>query len=435
MRVNGENVTKLRWPWGLLKDPRVPGSFVGPLVCHACGVVFHAAASARVRVGAADCGRLLELLGKVPDPRHRRGIRHRLAGVLAVAAAAVLAGCRSVLAVAEWAAEAPQPVLRELGARRDPRGGCWQAPSEDTFRRLLARVDAAAVDQVIGVFLAERAGCGNADGHQEGGGPGAVMAVAVDGKTLRGAVQAGGRAAYLLAAMTHGSAVVLAQREVGHKTNEITQVKPLLDPLDLRGAVVTLDALHAQRETARYLAEDKGADYIFTAVKDNQPGLFTALDALPWDSVPVQLTMTGRAHGRDETRTIQVLPAPAGIWPHAAQAFLIERYVRDLDGAPKSAIAALGITSLTASRADPARIAVHVRGHWNIENKLHWVRDMDWDEDRSQLRKGSAPQVLATLRNLAVGALHTAGRAGIASGLRWVARDPARVLVILGQPP
>lgn len=76
--------------------------------------------------------------------------------------------------------------------------------------------------------------------------------------------------------------------------------------------------------------------------------------------------MTGRAHGRDETRTIQVLPAPTGIWPHAAQAFLIERYVHDLDGSPKSAIVALGITSLTASQARPARIAAHVRGHWGI---------------------------------------------------------------------
>jgi predicted transposase YbfD/YdcC len=157
---------------------------------------------------------------------------------------------------------------------------------------------------------------------------------------------------------------VIAQREVGHKTNEITQVRPLLDGLDLRGAVVTLDAMHAQRETARYLVEDKHADYIFTAVKDNQPRLFDALDALPWQSAPVQHTMRDRAHGRDETRTIQVLPAPAGIFPHAGQAFLIERHVRKLDGSPRSAIAVLGITSLAPGQAGPGRIAVHVRGHW-----------------------------------------------------------------------
>src|SRR5258708_33926411 len=93
-----------------------------------------------------------------------------------------------------------------------------------------------------------------------------------------------------------GAGAVIAQREVGHKTNEITQVKPLLDDLDLAEAVITLDALHAQRETARYLGEDKHADYIFTAVKDNQPTLSDALAALPWRDVPVQHTMTDRGH-------------------------------------------------------------------------------------------------------------------------------------------
>jgi predicted transposase YbfD/YdcC len=233
---------------------------------------------------------------------------------------------------------------------------------------------------------------GQPSAEQESGRESAAVAVAVDGKTLRGAIQADGRAAHLLAAMIHSEGVVLAQREVGHKTNEITQVRPLLDPLDLADAVITLDAMHCQRETARYLVEDKGADYIFTAVKDNQPSLFTALDGLPWDSVPVQDAMTGRKHGRDEIRTIQVLPAPHGLFPHAAQAFLIERYVAGLRGSPKSAAAALGITSLTAQRADPAQIAMHVRGHWRIENNLHWVRDLDWDEDRSQVRRGSAPR-------------------------------------------
>lgn len=172
-----------------------------------------AATSVEVQVGAADCGRLLELLGQVPDPRRRRGIRHQLPGVLAVAAAAVLAGSRSVLAIAEWAAEAPQPVLAALGARRDARTGHWRAPSEDTFRRLLAAVNAEAVDRVIGIFLAERTGPASLGGgqpsaQQESGRESAAVAVAVDGKTLRGAIQADGRAAHLLAAMTHSEGVV-----------------------------------------------------------------------------------------------------------------------------------------------------------------------------------------------------------------------------------
>jgi predicted transposase YbfD/YdcC len=197
-------------------------------------------------------------------------------------------------------------------------------PSETTIRRALAGTDATALEEQLAAWQLARAG--------EAGDAGGLASVAVDGKKLRGAIQPDGRAVHLLAAMT-GSGALIAQREVGHKTNEITQVKPL-DPVDLSDAVVTLDALHAQRDTARYLVEHKGADYIFTVIKDNQPRLFDALDALPWAQVPVAHTMTDRGHGRDETSTIQVLPAPAGIFPRAAQAFLIERHVASWTAAP-----------------------------------------------------------------------------------------------------
>ena len=260
----------------------------------------------------------------------------------------------------------------------------------------------------------------------------AAARVSVDGKTMCGAVQADGRAVHLLAAMSGGGAV-LAQREVGHKTNEITQVKPLLDPLPLDGAVVTLDALHAERETARYLAGDKHADYIFIAVKDNQPGLFDALDALPWPAVPVQHVMKDRGHGRDETRTIQVLPAPAGIFPHAAQALLIERHVCDLHGNPRSDIAALGITSMNPQRGTPAAIAVHVRGHWGIENKLHYVRP------RCQLRRRRLPRPHQERSpehgqhagNLPIAALRADGWTNIVAGLRWAGRNYLNPLSLL----
>jgi hypothetical protein len=233
------------------------------------------ATEADLRVETADCSRLLELLSLLPDPRRARGVRHRLAGLLAVAAAAVLAGARSVLAIGEWAGEAPQPVLAALGARFSARHQRFTGAHVDTFRRVLRVVDAAAVDTAIGLFLAERAGAAglynpdDAAGDQQPGGDGPaqpadddneqpiVGTIAVDGKTARGARQAGGRAVHLLAAMLHQHSTVVAQRDVHHKTNEISQVKPLLEPLNLRGWLVTLDALHAQRETARYLVEDK----------------------------------------------------------------------------------------------------------------------------------------------------------------------------------
>jgi len=416
-----------------------------------------AATADELYVDAADCSRLLELLGLGPDPRKRRGVRHSVAAVLAIAAAAVLAGSRSVLAIGEWAAEAPQVVLEALGARYNRVTGWFRAPHVDTFRRVLRPVDADAVDRAIGLFLAERAGVGASESppaqtgrsaqsghddrrchdHDRQHGPDqdtpSTRGLSVDGKAVRGAVQPDGRAVHLLAAMVHELPAVLAQRDVAHKTNEITQLKPLLDLLELTGWAVTLDALHAQRETARYLVEDKGAAYVFTAIKDNQPTLFAQLDALPWATAPIGHTMCDRGHGRQERRTIQVLPAPEGIFPYAQQAFLIERYVHDLGGTLTSAIAALGITALSAEQAGPERLAHLVRGHWGIE-ALHHIRDVTYDEDRSQLRTGSAPQVLAGLRNLAIGALRTAGRTNIASSLRWISRNPTRVLSILSQP-
>ena len=406
-----------------------------------------AAGGGDLRVDVADCGRLLELLGLLPDPRHRRGVRHSVAALLAIAAAAVLAGSRSVLAIGEWAAEAPQQVLAALGARRHRTSGRFIAAHVDTFRRLLRVIDAAAVDTVIATFLAERAGITILDGTDpepdpepepdkdtEDGDVPIAGALAVDGKAARGARQPDGRAVHLFAAVPHGMPTVVAQRDIAHKTNEITQVKPLLDPLNLTGWVVTLDALHCQRETARYLVEEKHAAYVFTAAKDNQPTLLARLDALPWTETPIGHTMDDRGHGRIERRTIQVMAAPADIFPHARQVFLIERYVYDLAGTLTSAAAALGLTCLSARQADPRRIATLVRGHWGIES-LHWIRDVTFDEDHHQLRVGSAPQILAGLRNLAIGTLHTAGHTKIAASLRWISRDPTRVLTILGQPP
>jgi predicted transposase YbfD/YdcC len=202
--------------------------------------------------------------------------------------------------------------------------------------------------------------------------------------------------------MITGARAVLAQKDIDMKTNEITQVKPLLDDVVITGALVTADARHVQKETARYLVEDKDADYLFTAVKDNQPGVFAALDALDWENTPVRDTAHHRGHGRDETRTLQVLPAPEGLFPYSAQAFLIERTVRDPhDGQLRSAVAALGITSHSLRRGGtPAVIAAAARGHWDIE-VLHYVRDVTMCEDAQRLRAGTSAQVVAAVRNTA----------------------------------
>jgi hypothetical protein len=187
----------------------------------------------------AETPHLLAYLATITDPRARAGRRHPLAAILALAAAAVLAGARSVTAIAEWASDAPQPVRAALGTRRDPLAGCWAVPSETTIRRTLARLDAEALAAAIGAWLSDRPGQRR-------------RAVAVDGKTLRGA-RRDGRQVHLLAAMDHTTRAVLAQRRVDGAPGEVPAFQPLLASLDLAGVVITADALHTHADAAEYL--------------------------------------------------------------------------------------------------------------------------------------------------------------------------------------
>jgi hypothetical protein len=218
---------------------------------------------------------LLTRLSQICDHRKPRGVRHSLSAVLAVAACATIAGCRSLTAIGEWAADCPQEVLARLGAKFHPVHKRYVAPSDATIRRAVAAVDGDALDQVIGEWLFDMVRAGHLEERQ--------LVLAVDGKSLRGATQDDGRCVHLFAAMVQGNRAVIAQSEVDHKTNEITGFKPLLKDLDLKGAVVTADAMHAQREHARFLCEDKDADYLL-GVKGNQPSLLEAIESTPQGS-------------------------------------------------------------------------------------------------------------------------------------------------------
>jgi predicted transposase YbfD/YdcC len=366
-----------------------------------------------------DCPGLLERLAMIPDPRDRRGRWHTLASVLAVSAAAVLAGARSVAAIAEWATDAPGPVLAVLGVRRDPLTRRCQVPGEATIRRVLARVDGDRFDRAVCAWLADRL---------RPPGPRRRRAVAVDGKTLRGSAR-DGHQVHLLAALDHHDGAVLAQREVPAATNEIAEFQPLLAGLDLAGMVVTADAMHTQRDHASFLV-DRGADYLLV-VKANQPSLHAQLASLPWRQIPVMDRTREHGHGRIEVRTLKV--AAAGLcFPHAAQAIRVTRRVRAPGSRRWRTVTAYTVTSLALGAASPAQLAGWLRGHWRIENRLHWVRDVTFGEDASTARSGSLPRVMASLRNLAVGALRLAGHPHLAAALRHTGRDPARPLAILG---
>jgi predicted transposase YbfD/YdcC len=251
-----------------------------------------------------QCRSLLGCLAQIADPRHRRGRRHQLVGVLGVAVCAVLAGARSLAAIGEWASDAPGQVLAALATRRDPWTGAWQPPAEATVHRVLARVDPDALDRAIGAWLAGQQPSSAAPRPPPAPSP-PRRAVAVDGKTLRGSGHHGHPQVHLLAVMDHTSHGVLARTEVDSKTNEITQFRSLLDRLDLTDTVVTAHALHSQCEHADWLVTAKHAAYLLI-VKHNQPALHHQLKALPWPDIPVAEHTRDRGHGRVETRRLQV---------------------------------------------------------------------------------------------------------------------------------
>jgi predicted transposase YbfD/YdcC len=376
-----------------------------------------------------QCRDLLDHLAQVADPRHRRGRRHALTTVLAVAVAAVLAGASSLAAIGEWASDAPGKVQAALGMRRDLLTGAWRPPGEATVRRVLARIDAGALDRAIGAWLADQQPPPPAKPSPPTPRP-PRRAVAVDGKTLRGSGHHNSPQVHLLAAMDHTTHAVLAQADVDHTTNEITQFRPLLDELDLADIVVTADALHTQREHADWLVTQKHAAYLLV-VKANQPTLRQQLRRLPWRDIPVADHTRDRGHGRVELRRLQVTTVPGLGFPHATQAIRITRRVRPLAGRRWRTVTVYATTSLTAAQASPARLADWIRGHWGIE-ALHHLRDTTFAEDASQLRTGNAPRAMASLRNLAVGILRARGDRNIAAALRRNARDATRVLPLLG---
>jgi predicted transposase YbfD/YdcC len=356
---------------------------------------------------------LLAALAAVPDPRKTRGRRHRLVTVLAVSVCAVLAGARSYVAIAEWAHDLPVSVRLRLGIGR-------RAPSESTIRRILQAVDLDSLDAALSSWLSSRVPPSR---------PGRMRVVAVDGKTARGARTDEHTQVHLLAAFDPASGTVLGQTQVESKSNEITAFASLLDRLDLTDVLLTADALHTQRAHAEYL-HDRGGHYLLIA-KPNQPKLHAQLVGLPWPQIPVAAEDRDRGHGRVETRRVKITTVGAGIgFPHARLAVQIVRRRRPISSTRWSSETVYAITSLPWRQARADLVADALRGHWRIE-ALHWIRDVTFGEDLSQIRTDNGPAAMATLRNFAVSRHRLAGDHNIAHACRRTARHPNRALALL----
>jgi predicted transposase YbfD/YdcC len=365
---------------------------------------------------------LIEILAEIPDFRKHRGKRHALAAILALACSAMLCGSRSYTAIAEWGRNYGAHLTRALGFTR-------QSPCAATLHTVLRRVDREELEAKLGAW---------AEGLLVGTPPQDVAeGIAIDGKTLRGSQKQGAPGAPLLSALAHRLGVTLAQQAVADKTNEIPVALDLLRQLVLEGRVVTMDALLTQRPIAQQIVE-AGGDYVMV-VKENQPQLrediatVFALPPIVGETRTVAETVDS-GHGRIEQRQLHTSDVLVGYsdWPGLAQVFQLKRQViRKKTGEVREEVVA-GVTSLLPARADAARLLRLVRGHWHIENNAHWVRDVTFGEDRSQVRCGNLPQVMAALRNTVIGLIRQAGHTNIAAACRRFAAQPALALALMG---
>ncbi|QOC94974.1 ISAs1 family transposase [Micromonospora craniellae] len=355
----------------------------------------------------------------VPDPRDVRGRRYGLSSLLAVAVCAVLAGACTFTAVHDWVRDLDRPAWRKLGFADT-------VPAATTLWRLLIRIDAGVLQQVLTRWLRERSTPLQVTGRRW------RLVIAIDGKVLRGARTVDGRQVHLLAAYDTRTGIVLGQVQIETKSKEIPAFTPLLDQVvaqlgSLRGVVIVADALHAQTGHARAVAA-RGGDFM-VAAKANQPRLYAQLKALPWHEIQAGGQQREVGHGRRETRTVKAVTVhtDGGLaFPHAQQAVRITR-TRTIKG-KTSRETAYYTMSLPASLAQPDDLGAFARNEWLIENALHHVRDVTFREDAHRARTGTGPAVFATLRNTAIGYHRLNGATNIARATRTANRRSTQLI-------
>ncbi len=344
---------------------------------------------------------------------------------------AKLAGADKPQAMAEWVAERAALFVETFELK-------WATmPSHHTYRRVMRQaVVVSELDQTAQAFLAELPQTG------------VPVQLCLDGKTVRGTLAGGAsRGLHLLAAYWPGTGLVLCQVAVDPTTNEIGAAPQVLKALDLKGKIITGDALFAQRELSLQIGQ-VGGDYVWT-VKDNQPKLRADIAQLfePDGSVvkgfsagptDYQTTQTiNKGHGRIETRTLTVTSQlqETSDWPYLAQVFRLERATELVASGTHQGETVYGMTSLSAQQASPARLQALVRRHWSIENELHYRRDVTFQEDATRLKAWTAAQVLAIINNLVLALLVHAGPGTVPQARRHYAAHPDEALKLVLTAP
>jgi predicted transposase YbfD/YdcC len=401
--------------------------------------------AAATLVSALNLAHLQALFAQLDDPRAGRPNHHYpLCAMLLAALLALLCNHLNELAIAQWLADQPLAFRQALGFRDA------QCPHQTTFHRLFARLVPRPIETALtGVFAAKAVGELPPRGTE---------GIAVDGKAQRTRAKfeqaeslgAKGTPCHLLSLFSHLFGTVLAQCSIQNKEAELTVAPDLIAQIEWLGRVLTGDAIFCQRNLCVQVVE-AGGDYFF-AVKSNQPNLEDAIRLLfepPSEAetrrvgfeapAPLAIT-TGKVaevgHGRVEVRQIKASSelAEYANWPYLAQVVEIKRTWRTQRNGVylEQSESWLGVTSLPREVADLKRLLELKREHWGIENRLHWVRDVVFGEDKSTLHKGSGAQLLAILRNLALNLLRLAGIERITETLRWFGRKSERAFNFLG---
>ena len=372
-----------------------------------------------------ECPPLMKVLAEMVDIRRARGKRHALSAILGLACAAMLCGYRSYGAIAEWGRNYGQSLALALGFSE-------RTPCAATLHAVFRHLDVRELERKLGAW-AESLLATVTPGDE-------LETIAIDGKTLRGSARQGSGEAHLLSALSQRLGITLAQQAIAEKANEITAIPALLEQLLLQGRVVTVDALHTQRKVAQAIVQRQG-DYVMP-VKKNQPQLLEDIQTLFANPEGFTPTMTAHStldlgHGRYEERRLTASSALVGYsnWPGLQQVFCLERFIQLPKKGDHRFEVLYGVTSLSPQRADAECLLALVRQHWHIENRSHWVRDVTFDEDRSQVRCGHIPEVMAALRNTAIALIRATGAKNIAAANRHYAAQPREALRLIGALP
>ena len=333
----------------------------------------------------------------LPDPRYERNRRHLLVDVMTLAVCGVIVGCSGPSAIERWA-KAKKDWLKQLLAL--PNG----IPSRDGIRRVLSALKPEAFQACFQSWIASLVS------EDEG----MRTMIAIDGKTMRRSHDraAGLGPLHLVSAWASEHGLALGQVATEEKSNEITAIPELIDRIDVKGAIVTIDAMGCQKAIAKKIVDAKG-DYVL-AVKDNQPKLHEAIKGLFSDErqgellkMPHRKHQTSeKGHGRSDERCYVLAKIPRNSllkdqWPGIKAVGMAVRITEKRDGTTSGDVRYF----ITSCYLSGKRFAQAVRGHWGIENSLHWVLDVTFDEDRSRTRKRRIADNLSWLRRFAISLL------------------------------